>query len=143
MNANSLKNLRPFPKGISGNPGGRPSSTSLPEHLREIRSLTNLEVIKIISKYARLDYQTLKDFLDLKQGTALELHLASIFIKGIEYGDYGRLSFLLDRAIGKVKDIPEDETDPLYDELRKLSTQDLLLRLHKLSEQPQIEGPNS
>lgn len=41
----------------------------------------------------------------------LELTIASIFVQAVEKGDFTRLSFLLDRAIGKVQDVYLDEED--------------------------------
>ena len=99
----------------------------IPEHLRKIASLTQHEVTKIISKYARLTAQQLKEVLEAKEAPALELSIASIFAKSIMYGDSQRLAFLLDRAVGKVPVTQETDEDlAARRELQDLTTSELL-----------------
>ncbi len=119
---NSLKNLRPWPPGVSGN-GGK-GRNPVPEELRGIRSLTQGEVTKLISKYARMSQDEIELHLELKNVPVLELGFCSIFKKSIELGDFTRISFLLDRCIGKVKEIEPEETE--REELAKLSLNELL-----------------
>jgi hypothetical protein len=71
--------------------------------------------------------------------SVIELTIAAIFAKSIETGDYTRLSFLLDRAIGKVPVLQEtDDETAARDEIRSLSDQELI-RL--VSEKiPQLAG---
>lgn len=125
MNAPNLKNLRPWVKGQSGNPKG---TRLIPDNLRGILSLNQLEVTKLISKYARMTRKELlvciKESPDLP---SLDLAIANIFNQSIAHGDFSRLGFLLDRAIGKVP--PVVETEEEYDEraeLQKLSMKELL-----------------
>ena len=121
MHPNSLKNLKPYPPGVSGyaNRGSK-----LPPELRGIASLTQTEVTKIISKYARMTKKELEETTEIEDKPALEVAICQIFLKSIKFGDFTRLSFLLDRCIGKVKEIEPDEND--REELQKLSLNELL-----------------
>ncbi len=106
-------NLKPWPKGVSGNPGGK---AKIPEHLRGILSLTQLEVTKLISKYARMSFSEVLSTLEAGKVSVLELAFCSIFKESIEKGDFQRVAFLLERSIGKVPMIMDDQED---DEERK------------------------
>ncbi len=120
---NSLKNLKPFPAGVSGNQGrGR---NNLPEDLKGIKSLSQAEVVKLISKYARMSFEELNAIAKNKAAPVVEIHIASIFLAGITNGDFTRLSFLLDRCVGKAPIIiEEDDSDRA--ELKKLTLNELL-----------------
>lgn len=93
-----------FKPGESGNKSGRPK---LPKELALIRSLTADEVKKIISKFAEMKKSEIEMTLDDPSTPILHLAIASIFNQCAKHGDYGRLSFLLDRAVGKA---PMDES---------------------------------
>ncbi len=123
---NSLKNLKPYPKGVSGN-AGRTGISRLPEELRGIRSLSHLEVVKLISKWARMTEVEMDAALADPNTIMLELCFGSMFKKSKEHGDFTRIAFLLDRSIGKAREaIDDDETDEARSELSKLSMKDLL-----------------
>ncbi len=131
--ANGSANLKPWPKGVSGNPGGK---IKIPEELRNIKSLTQGEVTKLISKYARM----LAEELEIaKQGkiAVLDLALISILEKTIDTGDYQRLAFLLERCCGKIPDVVEDEEDlEEREKLAAIPARELALLLLKTSEKP-------
>lgn len=113
-----------WPKGVSGNPGGRPK---LPEELRLIKALSQNEVCRMISKYARMDMDTLEAHLERRDIPVIDLAMCSIFKESVEKGDFTRLAFLLDRAIGKVKDIiDDDDTQSEREKLKQLSLNELL-----------------
>lgn len=119
----SLKNLRHWQPGQSGNPGGRPK---LPDSLIGIKSLTPLEVNRTISKYARMTRAEL-DVSANEKLCALDLAIISVFNKSIKYGDYLRLAFLLDRCIGRVTEMVEDdEVREEREKLGKMSMNELL-----------------
>jgi hypothetical protein len=133
----AAKNLKPWQPGQSGNPGGRPK---LPEVLRGIASLSQSEVCKLVSKYARMTRDELQQAIQAPSTPVLEMAIASIFAQSIKQGDYTRLSFLLDRAIGKVREVsPDDESADARTELRVLSTEELL-RLVQATTQPSIDA---
>lgn len=117
-----INNLKPWPKGVSGNPAGR---YALPEGLKGIRSLNQTEVTAIISKYARMTYGAIEDCLEDDKLSVMDKAICSIFIETIKKGDCIRLAFLLDRAIGKAP-IIEQDIDEEYAELAKLPLKDLL-----------------
>lgn len=79
--------------------------------MRAISALTSAEASRLISKYARLGHGCLQSVVDNPATPALEASIASIFISSIKHGDYTRLAFLLDRAIGKVPVAIEDDED--------------------------------
>lgn len=135
---NSLKNLKPFAKGVSGYTGGR--QRFLPEDLKGITSLTQFQVNKLISKYAQMVLASLKEKLQDPATPVLELAVASIFEKSIRKGDFSRLAFLLDRCIGRVPDIIEDEEDlDSRVEISRLSMNELLTLVKTIP--PPTESP--
>lgn len=123
---NSLKNLKPFQKGTSGFAGG--AKKHLAEELKGIKTLTPLEVNKTISKYARMILSSLNKTLEDPTTPALELAIAKIFERSIFYGDFNRLSFLLDRCIGRAPVISEEDDEEMDArlELSKISMNELL-----------------
>lgn len=110
-------------KGQSGNPGGK---YALPPELKGIRSLSQIEACKVISKYARMNKAELRAVCTKDETPVLELAIASIFAKCIETGDHSKLTFLLDRSIGRIPEIKEtDEDVAARQELHSLSDQEL------------------
>lgn len=111
--------------GQSGNPLGKPK---LPEALKGIKGLTQMEANRLISKYARMILSQLKDAIANPLTPVVDLAICSIWHKSIQQGDYQRLAFLLDRAIGKVPLIKDedDEEKAAREELEGLSTTELL-----------------
>lgn len=124
MASAGIANLRMFKPGQSGNPGGRPK---LPEELKTIHAHSPVEVSRVISKYARMSFDELKEILTSKSRPVLELAVAKLFMTIIEAGDHSKLSFLLDRCIGKVPEMVEtDDDSEAREELKKLSLNELL-----------------
>lgn len=119
---NSLKNLKPFQPGISGNyQRGR---NWLPDELKGIRSLSQTEITKIISKYFRMSREVAERCMGNPDLPQLDHSICSIIKQSIEKGDFARISFLLDRCIGKVAEIVPEDND--REELEKLSLNELL-----------------
>jgi len=110
-----------YKPGQSGNITGRPK---LPEHLRGIASLTQDEVTKLVSKYARMTREELQAAVASTTTPMVEIAIAAIFAQAAKHGDFARLAFLLDRAIGKVKVV--EESDQALQDLAAKSTQELL-----------------
>lgn len=131
---NSLKNLRPYVKGQSGNT----AHNRLSEDLRSIKSLTPLEVLRTISKWARMTKLELEAEYANPKTSILERAIARIFQESIKQGDYAKLSFLLDRAIGRAPVVVDDEeTVDARQDLAKLSMGELLTFVREnLPEQP-------
>jgi hypothetical protein len=51
-----------------------------------------------------MPFNEIKGIVERKEGTMLELMVASIISKGLATGDQQRLNFLLDRLVGKTPD---------------------------------------
>lgn len=123
--------------GQSGNPAGR---TKLPEHLRSIKALTQEEACRLVSKYARMHLPEIDAILEARSAPMLDLAIAAIFKVAFEKGDFQRLGFLLDRAIGKIQVLPPTDAETAaLQEIRDLSDQELV-RLVK-EKLPELDKP--
>lgn len=83
-----------FKSGQSGNPGGRPKSL-----------LTATHIAGQLGKFwdmKRTDLFALKEDPNTPVGDVL---LATMMLEAIKTADHGKLSMLLDRAVGKPKEI--------------------------------------
>ncbi len=80
----------PWKKGQSGNPSGKPKQL-----------LTRDKVYAIIGKFAYLTREQLQSLVQDAKTPMIEIMVASIMVKAAKDGDYARMSFLLDRTIGK------------------------------------------
>lgn len=111
------KYLKPFPKGVSGNPSGRPKGY-----------LTKAQVEAMFQKFSVKNREELQAVVEDKKSSMLEIMIASVMIKAAKDGDYQRVQFLLDRAIGKVKDVVEQTNidGGVKDLVDSVSTDDLL-----------------
>lgn len=118
------QHLKPWVPGQSGNPGGRPK---LPEELRLIRSLTQEELSKYVSKYSRMAPDALDVLVEARSIPMLELAIARIFQESALKGDFTRLGFLLDRAGLKPKPIEASDLESeAMEEIRRLTTTELI-----------------
>jgi hypothetical protein len=94
---------RPFKKGKPGGPGRPPMA---PE-LKGIPRLTKEQVEACIAKYQWMGLDELEVAMKDEKRSMLEHMIMSIIHKAVVQGDQGRMEFLLNRTIGKVKDITE------------------------------------
>ncbi len=125
IHPNSLKNLNPYVKGVSGFAGR--VRKKLPDDLKDVKALTQCEVNRLISKYARMLQMALDEKLQDPKTPVLELAIGKIFAQSIKYGDYARLNFLLERCIGKIPEVEEDDEDmDSREEIARLSMTELL-----------------
>lgn len=88
-----------FVKGQSGNPKGR---TPMPLDLRTVKEMTPSFVKKVIAKLAEMTREEMDVWVESGKLSNLERMVASIIVKATVEGDHNKLSFLLDRTIGKV-----------------------------------------
>jgi len=93
-----LKGLKPYPKGVSGNPKGKPKAL-----------LTKDTVERIHQQMAQKTRAQLQAVIDNKDSTMLEITVASILIKAAQQGDANRLEQVLERAVGKVVTVTESK----------------------------------
>lgn len=87
------ENLKPWPKGQSGNVSGRPKGI----YSRD-------EIQAVVSKMYRMKVAEVNDILSSPESTMLEIHVANIMIKGSDDGSFQSFDGLMNRTIGKVQD---------------------------------------
>lgn len=90
---------RPFEKGKSGNPKGRPP---LSPELRAIKELTADEVKRTIAKYFRLSKREVEEILGDDSLPSIDHLIASTICVAIKNGDISRAEYLFMRSLGKV-----------------------------------------
>lgn len=111
-----IDQLTPWKPGQSGNPGGRPKEL-----------LTTQSVAGLMGRLCRLTRDELFDVVKDPKSTMIEIMVASIMARAADQGDAGRLDFLLNRAIGRVKE--RLEVDDIRKELEAMSKDELISRL--------------
>ncbi len=121
-----ISNLKPWQPGQSGNPSG---VAKLPAELRCIRSVSRPELSKLISKYARMPAEE-SEAIALDPATQpIERTIINIW-KHAQFsktGDFTRLAFLMEMAIGKVPIAVEDDEDrAARKEIEELSDEELV-----------------
>lgn len=100
------EHLKPhhFKKGVSGNPEGRPPLT--PEQ-KALRNLTEAEMVEIGSLVVKGNIAELKKLMKNPKTTVLKAMMAAVAVKTIQSGNPSALDTLLNRLVGKVKDVVE------------------------------------
>ncbi len=91
-----------FEKGQSGNPSGK---AKLPNDIKEVRKVSQFELERAINRLIFLPLEQLRVVIKDPKTSILEIMLATIMAQCAQKGDQQRLEFLLNRMIGKVKDI--------------------------------------
>lgn len=100
---------KPFTKGVSPNPGGRPK---LPDDIVMARRLNQLELERVFNKYLFTSDQ--EDLVQTIKDTSLPpIHrcVASILYQAIVKGDPTRLNFIIEKLLGKTPEAPKPRED--------------------------------
>jgi len=116
-----------FKKGQSGNPGGCPKMS--PE-AKAARKLTQSRFAELASTCLNLTKEQLAQKIQDPKTTALDLMIMKVIQHSINKGDQMRLSFILDRLIGKVPTIVDLDVNPAtietIKEFQSKTTEELL-----------------
>ena len=89
-----------------GNPGG-PGRPKMPEELKAVKSLTKTMVEKVIAKYSTMSLEELRVAAANEKLPTMEHMVIAVALKAVEEADHKRTDFLLDRSVGKVKEVKE------------------------------------
>lgn len=90
---------KPFTKGRSGNPKGRPP---LSPELKMVKEFTVDELKRLIAKYFRLAKKDVEAILGYDELPAIDHLIASTICVAIRNGDISRAEYLFMRSLGKV-----------------------------------------
>lgn len=113
---------RDFQKGgyqpaVRGKPG-------VPADLRKASDLTKANLRGLLNKYLWMSKVEIQSKMRDHNVPMIEMVIASIIFKAAHQGDEKRLTFILDRMIGKVKE--EIDINTYYDRLRKMSDSEVI-----------------
>lgn len=105
------------------NPNPSPATRFQPGHRgtggRRKGSLRKDDVQAVMGRLCRMTRAELQAIVDSPTSQMLDISVASIFLKAAASGDHTRMTFLLDRMIGKVKDEILVRNDGDDEELRR------------------------
>jgi hypothetical protein len=104
--------------GQSGNASGKPKQL-----------LTKDRVTSILGKFANMSRADLEAVMEDPKATMIEVMIASVMVKAVRDGDYGRLDFLLNRSVGKVKEELEQTVRNVTNEDLDKINRDVLIKL--------------
>lgn len=94
-----VENLKPWPKGKSGNPRG---PRKLPDEVKEFRKMDRNVLSRMIMKWAQKSMEELKAVKKASGTTALDRYIVSLFINGEKTGSPVTFDTIMNRAVGKV-----------------------------------------
>ncbi len=103
LKGQSLNPNTMFKKGQASNPNSGRKPTS-PE-MKEARKINRAIFEEVLNKYLYVPVYELEEFLIDKNNLSLDSLVVSILNEAIKKGDQVRLNFVLDRLLGKVKDV--------------------------------------
>lgn len=92
---------KPFKKGLSGNPKGRPP---LPPEVRKLKQLTLSQLNEVVSLVMASTYEDLKRMANDDQATVIQRMSAALAIQTIGKGNPHTWNALLEQFRGKLKE---------------------------------------
>lgn len=97
------KNLKPYKKGQSGNPAGRPKGIINPirQALKELTVDTYREVIEVVLTG---NFAELQRIIDDPTTSVIQVGVAKAFAKAMKAGDYQTIERIAERIVGKIPD---------------------------------------
>lgn len=112
---------RPFTKGKSGNPSGRPK---VPDDIKAMIQLNQFELSRVLNHVAFMNVPDLKKMTKSTDAPAILVGAAKIAEK-MSKGDLWSANLIFDRLIGRTREAePRDVTPPIQIEAPKLKTFD-------------------
>lgn len=115
---------KPFPKGKSGNPGGR---KALPAELRQFRETSLKDFLSNMQRYGGMTKTELKAELERPEATMFELISGNI-VASAARGDKDARQLLIERLWGKVKEVMDTS---VIDERLQAISKDKITQLLK------------
>lgn len=108
MSNDAFENQK-FKKGQSGNPDGAKLHDRIPG---EIKRLASKEVEEIGALILNGDTHQIKQIASDDSAPVLKRWIATVVVKALAKGDYKALDAILDRMVGKVKQVHAIGQDP-------------------------------
>jgi hypothetical protein len=99
------KGTRP-PRADTPKPPEQPQ-VKLPHINKKFKNLDQGDIAEAIARYSQFTTAELKYFCASPNAKALDKMIAKLFLEAGVKGDPARVNFLLDRSVGKVKDVKE------------------------------------
>lgn len=131
-------NLKPWPKGVSGNPAG--CVPRLPPEIRAERKKNQAALILLVSKLFALNPVQSKKNERRRSVTQLELSVQGLITKA-KKGDTNAFRYLIELVCGK---IPEVDQETVGDQMTPEEKLDLMKRaVSALEEQVKSSGSGS
>lgn len=124
-----LGNLKPWKKGQSGNPNGRPPS--LPVEIQAERKRNQVGIIKLMDTYINLTEEQARERVEGNQSTQIEEMIQGVIMRAKE-GDINCFKFVVGVVAGN---IPESDFNEFDDE-----DIEILKRVKQIKEQKKLES---
>ncbi len=90
-----------FKPGVSGNPKGRPPLNPIQRALKELTVETYRKVIETVCT-GNID--NLRQMVEDPRTSALQVGVATAFMKALKAGDYATIERIAERIVGKIPD---------------------------------------